>query len=72
MKYFIVMKSSTLAMKAQNIAKSMKINAIYTKQTDKQGCHFGLATDYNPDKLCRILALHRIECIRIQRVGDKG
>lgn len=71
MKYFIIMKSATLAMRAQRIAKGMKINTVYTKRTDKQGCHFGLATDYDPEKLCRMLSLHKIECVRIQRTGDK-
>ena len=70
MRYFIMMKSSTLAMRAQRIATDMKINTVYTKRTDKNGCHFGIATDYNPDKLCRILALHKIECVGIQRAGE--
>jgi len=71
MKYFIMMKSSTLAMRAQRVAKGMKINTVYTKRTDKQGCHFGLDTDYDAEKLCRMLSLHGIECVRIQRTGDK-
>lgn len=71
MKYFIIMRSSTLAIRAQRIAKGMKINAVYTKRTDKNGCHFGLATDYDADKLCRILSRYRIECVQIQRPGDK-
>ena len=72
MKNFIIMKSSTQAMRAQHIAKSMKINVLYTKRTDKSGCHFGLETDYDPDRLCRMLSLHGIECTRIVRNGDKG
>lgn len=71
MKNFIIMKSSTQAMKARRIAKSMKINAVYTKRTDKNGCHFGLETDYDADRLCRMLSLHGIECVKIIRTGDK-
>lgn len=69
MKSFIIMKSSTQAMKAQSIVKSMKINAVYTKKTDKDGCHFGLETDYDADRLCRMLSLHGIECKKIIRMG---
>ena len=71
MKNFIIMKSSTQAMKARHVAKSMKINAVYTKRTDKNGCHFGLETDYDADRLCRMLSLHGIECVKIIRTGDK-
>ena len=71
MKNFIIMRSSTQAMKAQHIVKGMKINAIYTKRTDKYGCHFGLETDYDPDTLCRMLSLNGIECVKIIRTGDK-
>lgn len=72
MKSFIVMKSSTQAMKAHHVAKGMKINAVYVKKTDKDGCHFGLETDYDADRLCRILSLHGIECLKIIRTGGKG
>ena len=51
--------------------KGMKINAVYTKRTDKSGCHFGLETDYDADRLCRMLSLHGIECVKIIRTGDK-
>ena len=72
MRYFIILKSSTAALKAQNTLAKMKIRAQAGKITAKGRCRFGIYTDDDADKVCRILGLSGISCVEIQKDGGTG
>lgn len=64
MKYFIELKSLTAANHAHSTLHKLKISCQVTKRIGKNGCVFGIITNENPDKLCRMLALHGISCLK--------
>lgn len=70
MKYFIALKSATAASKAQSALNKLKIKAQAAKITSESGCIFGIKTDEDADKICRILALNGIICTKIREGGD--
>lgn len=69
MKSFIALKSSTAASKAQSVLNKLKIKAQTAKITDENGCIFGIRTDEDADKVCRILSLNGIVCMKIREDG---
>lgn len=65
----IILKSATHANKAKSYLAKVKIKAVVVKVPSKSGCSFGIKVWDNPQKICRLLALENIECVKII-VGD--
>ena len=70
--YFIVLRSATAAEKARRILGGYKISSSTGKITTSTGCRFGIYTENDPDKTCRLLALGGLDCLEIRNGGDAG
>lgn len=67
----IILKSQTQAEKGRSYLSRMKIKCSITKITSKSGCVHGLKIWDNPQKICRLLALQNLECIKIVSGDDE-
>ena len=70
--YFIVLRSATAAEKARRILGGYKISSSTGKITTSKGCRFGIYTENDPDKTCRLLALGGLDCLERRNGGDAG
>ena len=65
--YFIVLRSATAAEKARKILSGYKISSTTGKITTSKGCRFGIYTEHDPDKTCRLLSLGGLNCMEIRK-----
>ncbi|MCH5325065.1 MAG: hypothetical protein J1E39_07590 [Eubacterium sp.] len=70
MKSFIILKSSTAAMRAVTVLKKAKISARHAKITTKKGCRFGIWVNGDLENICRILQVNGIVCLEIKGEGE--
>lgn len=70
--YFIVLRSATAAEKARKILSGYKISSTTGKITTSKGRRFGIYTEHDPDKTCRLLSLGGLNCMEIRNGGDAG
>ncbi|MFR4023975.1 MAG: hypothetical protein ACLTZI_14080 [[Eubacterium] siraeum] len=70
--YFIVLRSATAAEKQEKSSVAIKYHLLLGKITTSKGCRFGIYTEHDPDKTCRLLSLGGLNCMEIRNGGDAG
>lgn len=62
----IILESFTAANKARNYLRSLKIKATVEKSSTKGGgCSYGIKVSDEPEKVCRLLSVANIKCLKI-------
>ena len=65
MSAFIVLESFTVANRAKNFLKGLKIECVVEKSTIGGGCAYGVRVYEDAERVCRQLSLAGIRCKKI-------